>query len=129
LVRQDDALALEMVERELNIEIGRPFIGLVIERYGKSVGALVLNEYRPPRNIEVTAIANGPWTASDLRGVLRYCFDRVDRITCRTRTTNFQAIKRLQMMGFRHEGVMRRYFGAHDAAIYGLLKGEQRMRL
>jgi len=129
LVKQDDDLALQTVERDLNIEIGRPFIGLMIERDGKPVGALVLNEYRPPRNIEITAVASGPWSIGDLRGVLRYCFARVDRITCRTRTTNYQAIKRLQMMGFKHEGVMRRYFGAHDAAIYGLLKGEVRMRL
>lgn len=127
MVRQDDELARQYIESHLGIAIADPFIGLLIERENKAVGAIVLNDYIPGRNIEVTAAADGPWSISDLRDVLRYCFARVARITVRTNVNNLPAIKRLLAMGFQYEGRMRQFFEDGDAAVFGLLKSEQRV--
>jgi hypothetical protein len=127
LVRQDDGAARYYVEKELGIEIGSPFIGLLVEREGQQVGAVILNDYRPGRNIELTAHTCGNWGISDVRGIARYCFERAKRITARTSVHNFRAIKMLETLGFEREGVMRDWFGDSDAIVFGLLRSKQRI--
>jgi hypothetical protein len=127
LVRQDSEAARRYVERELGLHIADPFIGLLVEKDGKQVGAVILNDYTPSCNIEITVAASGPWSIADIRGIARYCFSRVERITARTRPNNLQAIERLKSLGFKYEGLMRKFFGNEDAAVFGLLKSEQRI--
>lgn len=127
MVRQDSLAAQSFIDRQLSISIAEPFIGLVIERDLAIVGAIILNDFTRGRNIEITAAATGPWSIADIRDVLRYCFARAERITARTHVNNFQAIKRLNMLGFKYEGRMRRFFENGDAAVFGLLRSEQRI--
>ena len=63
----------------------------------------------------------------DVRGIARYCFERVQRITARTSVNNSKAISMLDGLGFKREGVMRAFFKDSDAIVFGLLKSEQRI--
>ena len=92
----------------------------------KVVGAVILNDYTPGRNIEVTAVGHC-WSIKIIREIMRYCFSRVKRITCRTSVNNAAAIKALQSMGFQREGLMRDFFDDGDAIVFGLLKSEQKL--
>lgn len=127
MVRQDDNAAREVIELELNVKLAEPFMGLLLEKDGKPIGAAILNDYTPGRNIELTMVATGPIGVSDVRGIARYCFARAERVTARTCVNNLQAINRLNSLGFKYEGCMRHFFGTEDAAVFGLLKSEQRL--
>lgn len=127
MVRQDDEAARQYIQQRLDVCIARPFIGLVVERDGEQVGAVVLNDYRHGQNIELTVAISGPWGTKDFRNIIRYCFDRVRRITMRTRCDNTRAIMMLEKLGFRREGVMRQWFNDTDAIVFSLLRAEQRI--
>jgi RimJ/RimL family protein N-acetyltransferase len=127
LVRQDDEAASHYIIERLCVQISKPFIGLLVERDGKQIGAVVLNDYRRHGNIELTVVISGPWSIKDFRDIIRYCFDRVRRITMKTRSDNARAISMLEALGFKREGVMREWFEDSDAIVFGLLKSEQRI--
>lgn len=127
MVRQDSEAARRYIERELKTHVCEPFIGLLVEKDGKQIGAVILNDYTPRRNIEATAASSGPWAVGDLRAIIRYCFERVNRITVRTSVHNTRAIYILEVMGFRKEGIMREFFDCGDAMVMGLLKSEQKI--
>jgi RimJ/RimL family protein N-acetyltransferase len=63
----------------------------------------------------------------DFREIIRYCFERVRRITMRTKCDNARAIKMLEALGFKREGVMREWFEETDAIVFGLLRSEQKI--
>ncbi|WP_375764236.1 GNAT family N-acetyltransferase [Bradyrhizobium sp. Pha-3] len=127
MVRQDSEGARRYVERELGLHISDPFIGLVIEKDGKAVGAVILNDYTPGQNIELTAHTCGNWSIADVREIARYCFARVRRITARTSVNNTRAAYMLRALGFKREGVLRHWFDDADAIVFGLLRSEQRI--
>ena len=127
MVRQDDEGARRYVERELGLHVSDPFIGLIVEQGGKQVGAVILNDFTLGQNIELTAHTKGNWSISDVRGVARYCFERVRRITARTSVNNTRAIHMLAALGFKHEGILRDWFSDADAIVFGLLRSEQRI--
>jgi RimJ/RimL family protein N-acetyltransferase len=127
LVRQHNDEARQFIIDRLKVHIADPFIGLLIERDGEHVGAVILNDYRPGKNIELTVAISGPWSIKDFREIIRYCFDRVRRITMRTRCDNLRAIRMLEALGFKREGVMREWFEDTDAIVFGLLRSEQRI--
>ena len=127
MVRQDSEAARRYVERELGLHVADPFIGLLVEQNGKAVGAVILNDYTPGRNIELTAHTCGNWSVSDVRSVARYCFARVSRITARTAMNNRRAAYMLNALGFKREGILRDWFPDDDAIVFGLLRSEQRI--
>jgi hypothetical protein len=127
LVRQDDEAARKYIVERLGLYITQPFIGLMVEKDGKNIGAVILNDYRPKRNIELTAHTCGNWSVRDVRDITRYCFIRVKRITARTAVNNTRAIRMLETLGFKREGMMREWFDDSDAIVFGLLKSEQRI--
>jgi hypothetical protein len=127
LVRQDDEAARQYIMARVPVHIAKPFIGLLVEREGIKTGAVILNDYRPGQNIELTAHTCGNWSIADVRGIARYCFERSNRITARTSVNNLRAIKMLETLGFEREGVMRDWFGDSDAIVFGLLKSKQRI--
>lgn len=127
MVRQDSSAARRYVERELGVHVAEPFIGLIVENDDIQVGAVILNDYTPGRNIELTAHTRGNWSIRDVRDIARYCFHRVRRITARTSVNNARAIRMLEALGFKREGVMREFFGDEDAIVFGLLGSEQRI--
>ena len=125
MVRQDSEAAKRFVERKLKVAICDPYIGLLVERDGKQVGAVILNDYTPGRNIEITVLSEGVWSLADVRNIARYCFARVRRITARTSVHNARAIKMLTTLGFQQEGILRAWFDDADAVVLGLLRSEQ----
>jgi hypothetical protein len=128
LVRQDDAAAKQFIEAREEVNIGPPYIGLVVEYDGRDTGAFILNDYTPPQNIEMSAVITGHIPVCDLRDIFRYCFARVSRITARTSVNNLRTIHVLQALGFRREGVLREWFvDGSDAVVFGLLKSEQKI--
>jgi hypothetical protein len=127
VVRQDSEAARRYIERELGLHISDPCLGLVIEQEHRVVGAVILNDYTPEQNIELTAHTKGNWSIADVRGVARYCFARVRRITARTSVKNTRAAYMLKALGFKQEGVLRDWFEDGDAIMFGLLRSEQRI--
>lgn len=127
MVRQEDNAARRYIEKTLGCCICEPFIGLLVEHRGKPVGAVILNDYTPGRNIELTGHASGAWSPRDVRDIARYCFQRVPRITARVAVNNPRAISKFEALGFKREGVMREFFKDGDAIVFGLLKSEQRI--
>lgn len=127
MVRQDDVAARLYIERTLGIHVSDPFIGLMVERDDRVIGAAILNDYRPGENIELSMHVSGVWNISDIRGIARYCFARVRRISAHTRVNNERARRMLEALGFRCEGIIREWFKGEDAALYGLLRSEQKI--
>jgi hypothetical protein len=127
LVRQDDEAARKYIAARVCVHIAKPFIGLLVEHDGIKNGAVILNDYRPGQNIELTAHTCGNWSVADVRDIARYCFARVKRITAHTSVDNMRAIRMLETLGFKREGVMREWFEDSDAIVFGLLKSEQRI--
>jgi RimJ/RimL family protein N-acetyltransferase len=127
VVRQDDEAAKKYIVDRLCVRIAQPFIGLLVEYDGKPSGAVIVSDYRPKENIELTVAISGTWSIRDFRDIIRYCFVRVRRITMKTRSDNARAIKMLEAFGFKREGVMREWFEDSDAIVFGLLKSEQRI--
>ena len=110
------------------MNVGPPYIGLVVENDDRLVGAFILNDYTPSQNIEMSAVISGHVPVRDLRDIFRYCFARVNRVTARTSVNNLRTIHVLQALGFRREGVLREWFiDGSDAVVFGLLKSEQKI--
>lgn len=127
-VREDNFAAKIYVEGKEQVCICDPFIGLIVERDGKQVGAFILNDYTPGRNIEMSAVISGNVGMRDLRNIFRYCFNRVHRVTARTSVRNARTIYMLTALGFQREGLLREWFrDGTDAVMFGLLKSEQRI--
>jgi RimJ/RimL family protein N-acetyltransferase len=124
LVRQDDSGAKTYLLERIKVHVEPPFIGLLIENRGKTVGAVMVNDFRPGQNIELTVAIGGLWNIRDYRDILRYCFARSRRITMKTRCDNARALRMLEVLGFRREGVLREWFDGQDAVVYGLLRSE-----
>lgn len=128
MVRQDSEAAKRYIESREDVAICDPYIGLLVERDGRPIGAFILNDYTPSRNIEMSAVISGPMRVSDLRDIFRYCFDRVSRITARTSVNNTRTLHILDTLGFQREGILRQWFrDGSDAVLFGLLKSEQRI--
>ncbi len=128
MVRQDDLAAKLYIEKREQVAICPPYIGLVVERDDKIVGAFILNDYTPANNIEMSAVISGNIPVTDLRGIFRYCFARVRRVTARTSVNNKRTLHILARLGFQREGLLREWFeDGSDAVVFGLLKSEQRI--
>lgn len=128
LVKQDSRAAKLYIEDREDVVILDPYIGLIVERDGKQVGAFILNDYTPGQNIEMSAVISGHVSVADLRGIFRYCFNRVRRVTARTSVNNKRTLHVLDKLGFQREGVLRQWFrDGSDAVLFGLLKSEQKI--
>lgn len=127
-VYQDDARAKAFADANLGQDFAAPFIGLVVlNDHGKVVGAVILNGFIRGRNIDLTAVGRNVWTLGVVRAILRYCFGRAARVTCRTSEHNATAIRALQAIGFEREGVMPDYFHDGAAVVFGLLRRKQKL--
>ena len=127
MVRQDSEAARRYIEKELKTHVSDPFIGLIVERGDKHIGAVLLFDFRPETNIEITVASSGPWSVSDVRNIIRYCFGCAQRITARVSVNNARAIFSMEALGFQREGLLREFFKDGDAVIYGLLRREQKI--
>ena len=100
----------------------------VVRGAGPLIGAATFHGFNGS-NVELCYW--GPWsiTLPIARGIAKFCYDelKVNRITVRTPRHHSCLKRTLPKIGFRYEGVLRRFYGPHkrdDAIIYGLLREE-----
>lgn len=127
-IEQDNANAAMVVKRTLGVDLCEPFVGLVVADGDKPRGVVVFNDYTGA-NVEMTGVGLKCWTPSVIRNLARYVFHvmKVRRVTARTRESNAKAIRALERMGFKREGIAREWFDGEDAVVFGLLASEQRI--
>lgn len=127
-IRNADEEARAYVEKTLDVGIAEPFTGVLIERDGQTISAIVFNEFSD-RDVRITWAGEQPASVGVLRQVARYVFAQLGcrRVTAITRANDHPAIRSLTRLGFRPEGVMRARFADSDGLIFGLLRSEQKI--
>ena len=125
---RDDAAAAYHIKQVFGLDLAQPYVGLVFHNRGEHVATAIVNGYGHG-NCFLTLVITGPVTMGQARYLFRYIFEQLDcqRITATTLTTNGRAIHAMRKMGFRYEGILRGYYNGRDAAVYGLLRSEQRL--
>ena len=129
LVFGHDATIADWVEKKFGYPLSRwdKAVG-VIDKSGTLVGGAVFRDWNG-FNIEIAYYGPNSVTRSVFLGLTKFCFDelKVTRITARTLRQNKIVNQGLPRLGFRFEGVSKRYFGPykkHDAINYSLLKSD-----
>lgn len=132
LVYGRDADVVAWAQRETGEIFSPPYTALgLADTSGALVGALVYTDYNG-HSIELSVHAPGHVIGPDaLRQMFRYPFEtcQVLALGARTRRANTGVRKMLGRLGFRPEGIRRRYYGpgrANDAVLYGMLREECR---
>jgi hypothetical protein len=118
MIAHNDALAKEIVERELRVKIYEPFCGIVLYEKDEQTGAVIVNNY-DGHSCHFTSVHTGCMGMQTARQVARYIFRQLgcERVTAVTRTTNSKAISALEQLGFKLEGIMRRQFPDSDGML------------
>lgn len=106
-------------------------IGVCSDDEREMLGGVIYHGYRPTlRSIEMSfASAGKPWlTKTIINYMMSYPFDGLGcvRITAITPQRNKRALKFIRKFGFRHEGTVRKGYGAQNAILSGLLANEWR---
>lgn len=110
---------------------GKPFLQPlsafgITEADGLLKGAVIFNDFQGKNaNIEMTYFGPGTISRGIIRALAAYAFiqNNVSRVTCKTRRDNVIARKILPRLGFKFEGVLKRYWGTEkgsDALIFML---------
>ncbi len=125
---RDDAGAAAHIEEVLGSAPARPYVGIVLYRGAHRVGSVIINGWGHG-NCFFTAVVTGPLSIAQTRYVFRYCFETLDchRITATTLVTNGLAIHTMRRLGFKYEGILKGYYSGKDAAMYRLLRSEQKI--
>ena len=100
----------------------------IIDSSGALVGAASFHDFNES-NIELCFYGPRSLTKPIVRDLMRFVFTTlgVNRVTAKTPRGNKIVIRGLPKLGFRMEGVMRRYYGRtkrYDAIVFGLLKND-----
>ena len=117
---------------ENDVEKYQPCSAMGIMIGNELIGGLIYNDYREcpmGSTIEISIATVSPrWaTRRTLREIFSYPFVQlqVDRLQAMTARTNHVTRKLLKRLGFKHEGVMRRYYdGQEDAFIFSMMPEE-----
>lgn len=88
-------------------------VGLITN--GELRGAVILHSYNGS-NVELSYYGHATMTAGVVRTIARYiiCTFHPSRLTVVTSKRNKRFIRSFQRLGFKVEGVQRRYYGEHD---------------
>lgn len=113
------------MERNLKIQLPEDaiFLGQITE--GRVVIAVAFSHYCE-HDIHVSLVVRGHGSKGLIREVFNYIFVKAGcaRCTCLIRKSNTRSIRLAEKLGFKKEGVLRKYYGDEDAFVYGLLKEE-----
>lgn len=126
-----DVEVAQWVGDRLGTVIVPPYTALgVVDGTGTLRGGAVFGDFTGS-NIEVTVYGPGAMQRGVVRAVLHYAFVQLGclRITARTRRDNRPMRDLLPRLGFRWEGLARRFYGpsrAEDACLYGMLRSDCR---
>lgn len=125
---RDDIQASEHIEQILGAAPSQPYVGIVLYKGSRRVGSVLINGWGHG-NCFLTAVLTGPVTVTQARYVFRYCFETLDcqRITATTHVLNGSAIHAMRRLGFKYEGILKGYYSGKDAAVFGLLRNEQKI--
>lgn len=125
---RDDHVAKFILDSVFGDPFSAPFAGFVITDEGFPVGAYILNAFTG-HDVEFTIAAKCVLPISIVRQVARDCFVGlgVSRITAKTRMSNAPARRALEAIGCKQESTASDYFGDEDAAVYALLKRDQKL--
>lgn len=97
---------------------------LGIVRRNQLVGAVIYQNFTG-YNVELSYYGPHTLSAGIVKSLARFTLDRfhVDRLTARTNRRNESMLKMVSRLGFKFEGVQRRYYGPFgDAAVFVLFK-------
>lgn len=99
-------------------------VGLVDVLTGLLKGAVTFHDYNGS-NVELSYWGPNSITRGAIKGLALFCFNslKVNRVTVRTPRRNKAVTRGLPKLGFRAEGLLRRYYGPHrndDAVIFGI---------
>jgi len=130
-VVQDNRRARRVIEANLPIHVSVPYSGLLLVDGKRLLGACVFDRWNR-RNVEFTCVLLEHDIGMRIaRRVAYYVFSPHNmgchRCTATTPRSNTRAIKALETLGFRFEGIMREYFPDDDGMVYGLLRSEQKI--
>lgn len=128
IIRNADKEVAAWAGHLLGTEFVPPYIAWgYTDRLGKLCGAVVMNDYAD-RNIELTFVGRFTSGTAISRNIASYCFRDLgcERITFRTRARNEAVRGLIKRTGAVQEGLLRRWYGDDDAALYGLLREECR---
>jgi len=97
----------------------------IVNKQEQIVGAATLHEFNGS-NVELCYWGPNTLTRYIAGAIAYFCFRTIkaNRITCRTPRWNKPVVRHLPKLGFKYEGLLRRYYGPdrkHDAIIFGLL--------
>ena len=115
LVFGRDVEVAQWVARRLDLVIVPPYAAIGATRDGRTLCAgAVFNQWNGA-NLEVTLYGPGCLSRGAIRAVCHYAFSQVGarRLSAVTRRSNKAMQRLLPRLGFRFEGVARRYFGPY----------------
>ena len=128
-IDRNDEVARFILERQIpGHRFVPPFSGFVVHEDGRPAGAYVLNCFTG-HDVEISVAVLEPWSIGVVRAIAQQCFQGlgVARVTAKTRASNMGARAALMACGFRLEVMARDFFGDENAAVYVLLKREQKL--
>lgn len=131
---RDQAIA-EWVARRLGIEPWGPNVRAIgIAGPHKPLGGVVYSDWNErARTIHMTIATTSPLWAkpSTIRSLLSYPFDQLGcyKVCAATETTNKRAVKLLEHIKMKSEGILRHQFGPRrHARMFGMIEPEYRAR-
>ncbi len=97
----------------------------ITDRRGTLIGAAIFTGYQA-KNIELTCVGPGAFKKDVCREIASYAFDdlQCERITLTVAANNEKVLGIAIKFGWRVEGRLRRYYGAVDAVVMGMLRRE-----
>jgi RimJ/RimL family protein N-acetyltransferase len=102
-----------------------PFLAIGIMSGPRIIGAAVLNAY-DASNVELSAVGRGAFTLKVCRELADLAFNKLmaERVSITVRASDQYVLRLARKFGWRDEGRKRRYYGAEDALILGMLRIE-----
>jgi len=126
IVQGHDARVIEWASQLMDGEIGNPQVAHgVIDKDGSLIGALIYGEY-DGHNVEMSFTGTRGFTPSVLKFIFEYPFNELKcgRMWARIRKSNKKMKKLLPRVGFKFEGVERKYYKDEDALRFSMLANE-----
>lgn len=127
LVFGHDEVVAEWAEKKLGYKIPNRLCSVgVIRADGSLCGAAVFHNFNRA-NVELSFFGPGAVTRGIVVGIMEFIFERFDvsRVTGMTQRGHRRVVKGLPKIGFKFEGVARRFYGDKkrlDGIMFGLTR-------
>lgn len=107
------------------VRFSPPAIVLAMLKNDVPISAAIFNDYTG-ENVELSFASDGFYSRRFLKYLAEYAFVHLGcvRVTARSRASNTRVANQAHRLGFKQEGVQRRFYGDEDAILFGLLRDE-----